>query len=247
MELSIEQGAATDVGRIRDRNEDGWIAIPGVGLFAVADGMGGHAAGEVASRLALETLSERLSGGPPADRETVADALREAVVAAGRRIREEATRDPNRAGMGTTVTALQLLAGGDAVLAHVGDSRAYLFRAGTLRRLTRDHTWVQEQVERGQLTEEGARIHPAASMLTRAVGTEETVRADIVDCHWRPGDVFLLCSDGLTGPVSEPEIEAVLAAGSNPGEEARALVDLALRRGGPDNVTAVVVRPAAQA
>ncbi|MDP2530952.1 MAG: Stp1/IreP family PP2C-type Ser/Thr phosphatase [Candidatus Palauibacterales bacterium] len=246
MELQLAHAAATDVGRVRDQNEDAWLALPDSRLFAVADGMGGHAAGEVASRVAVETLAEELGDAPPGEPETARSQLEHAVLAAGRRIHDQSARVPERHGMGTTVTALQFLEAGRTVLAHVGDSRAYRLREGKLRRLTRDHTWVQEQMDRGLMSESGARQHPASSVLTRALGTAPRVSPDLSVVDWRPGDVFLLCSDGLTGPVPDEDIERTLREIPDPQAAAAALVLLANERGGPDNVTAVVVRTGAE-
>ncbi len=246
MELQLAHAAATDVGRVRDQNEDAWLAVPDGWLFAVADGMGGHAAGEVASRVAVETLAEELKGVSPRDVEAARSELERAVLHAGRRIHEQSARVPERHGMGTTVTVLQFLEAGRAVLAHVGDSRAYRLREGRLRRLTRDHTWVQQQMDRGLMSESGARRHPASSVLTRALGTAPQVSPDLSVVDWRPGDVFLLCSDGLTGPVAEADIERTLRESPDPQTAAAALVRLANDRGGPDNVTAVVVRTGAE-
>ncbi|HKK07563.1 MAG TPA: PP2C family serine/threonine-protein phosphatase [Gemmatimonadota bacterium] len=240
--------AATDVGRIREGNEDAWTAVPERGLFAVADGMGGHAAGEIASRLAVRALEEGVAGDGALPG-SVGDARRllaGAVRAAGRRIRGEAREHPGRRGMGTTLTSLLLLPEGDGVLAHVGDSRAYRLRGGRLERLTRDHTWVQEQVDRGALSEDEARRHPASSVLTRALGTDAGAEPDVAEVEWKPGDLYLLCSDGLTAALPEPELagalEETLAEAQDLEAVAGALVREANRRGGPDNITVVLVR-----
>jgi len=239
--------AATDVGRVRDQNEDAWTAVPGAGLYAVADGMGGHAAGEVASRLAVEAVEESLGDRAP---DTVAGArevLAAAVRAAGRRIREQARERPERRGMGTTLTAMLLLTDGRGVVAHVGDSRAYRMRGEGLGRLTRDHTWVQARVDSGELTEDEARRHPASSVLTRALGADGFSEPDLFEIEWRPGDVYLLCSDGLTAAVGEPELEGELGRALREAADlegaAGELVREANRRGGPDNITVLLVRP----
>jgi protein phosphatase len=246
MDIQLEHAVATDVGRVRAENEDAWLVVPGTRLFAVADGMGGHAAGEVASRLAVETLAEELRGADASGSVAAARSeLQHAVREAGRRIHEQAARVPDRHGMGTTVTVLRFLAGGRALVAHVGDSRAYRLRDGELRRLTRDHTWVQEQLDRGLLSEAGARRHPASGVLTRALGTEPRVAPDVAEVDWRVGDFFLLCSDGLSGPVAESDIARALRDSPDPEAAARALVGLANEAGAPDNVTVVVVRPVA--
>ena len=239
MSLSLRSAARTHVGLVRNENEDDLLHEPGAGVFAVADGMGGHAAGEVASRIAVETLSRALgpesgsSGGRP-------DRLAPAIEEANRRIHQEGERDPSRSGMGTTVTAL-LLEDRRWHLGHVGDSRAYLLRDGELRRLSRDHSWVQERVEAGDLTREQARVHPASSMLTRALGTERDLEVDREDGELLPGDRYLLASDGLTDMMPEDRIAALLEADGGPEEIVQSLVREALDAGGRDNVTAVMV------
>lgn len=239
-EIQIRHAAHTDVGRVRSENEDAYLAVPAAGLFAVADGLGGHAAGEVASRAAVRTLSERFDGRSPTGEDIVA-ALEEAIREAHARIRRMAAADRAVAGMGTTVTALHLDAGGRYAIGHVGDSRAYLLRDGRLRRLTRDHTYVQEMVERGRLTEEQARLHPRSSMLTRALGVEEGVEVAVYEGRARRGDRFLLATDGLTGLVPESELRELLRSERDPGPLVRRLVEAANAAGGSDNITAVVV------
>ncbi|HKK27149.1 MAG TPA: Stp1/IreP family PP2C-type Ser/Thr phosphatase [Gemmatimonadota bacterium] len=239
--------AATDVGRVREQNEDAWTAVPGAGLYAVADGMGGHAAGEVASRLAIEALEEGVDGRAADTVAAAREALAEAVRGAARRIHEQAREHPERRGMGTTLTAMLLLPGGRGVVAHVGDSRAYSMRDERLGRLTRDHTWVQARVDSGELTEDEARRHPASSVLTRALGADGGAEPDLFEIEWRAGDVYLLCSDGLTAAVGEPELEAELGRALREADDlegaAGELVREANRRGGPDNVTVILVRP----
>lgn len=239
----LSYAGATDVGRVRDQNEDAWIGRPEIGLFAVADGMGGHAAGEVASRLAIDTLDESLDLEPAGTVERAGSALDRAVRSAGLRIQRRARESAACRGMGTTLTALLLLDGGDALLAHVGDSRAYRVRSGRLERLTHDHTWVQEEVDRGAMTSEEARTHPAASVLTRALGTENGAQPDLLDPGWRPGDLFLLCSDGLTAALDDADLEEILSGADALDATADRLVREANDRGGPDNVTVVLVRP----
>lgn len=216
-----------------------------LGLFVVADGMGGHAAGEVASRLAVSTLVEELAASPLEDRTpaTALATLRAAVLAANRAILERAARDPRCAGMGTTLTALLTTGDGSSLcLAHVGDSRAYRLSGDALEQLTTDQTWVQEQVALGRLTPEEARYHPAAAVLTMALGT--TTEPDIQT--WtgsaRAGDVFLLCSDGLTGPVEDAVLQATLAKPAPVEELAAELVAAANGAGGPDNISVIVLR-----
>jgi serine/threonine protein phosphatase PrpC len=221
-------GARTDVGRVREGNEDSYMVHEP--LFAVADGMGGHQGGEVASKLALDTLLEATDGV----------ALAQAVQDANRAVFERAGSDPALAGMGTTLTAF--LADGDTLrLAHVGDSRAYLLRGGELRRITTDHTVVEGLVEKGELTPQEASIHPQRSILTRAVGVEGDVQVDQASLDLRPGDRLLLCSDGLTGMIEDDHINRILEERPDPQAAADALVEAANEAGGQDNVTAVVI------
>ena len=220
-------GEATDIGLVRERNEDGYLVRPP--LFAVADGMGGHRGGEVASRLALETL-DRPGAAPLAER------VREA----NRVVYERSMLDRSVAGMGTTLTAAALE--GDRLrLAHVGDSRAYLLREGRLERLTEDHTMVHRMVREGRLTEEEAAWHPYRSVLTRALGTEPDVPVDEAVVEVRPGDRVLLCTDGLTSMVPDARIGQILRATADPQEAADRLVEEAIAAGGLDNVTVVVL------
>ncbi|HEX2030944.1 MAG TPA: Stp1/IreP family PP2C-type Ser/Thr phosphatase [Actinomycetota bacterium] len=234
--MRFRAGAHTDVGRVREGNEDGFMADDP--LFAVADGMGGHQGGEVASRLALEALGRgapRSPGdGDPSGR--LAEVVREANLA----VLEKASTDPALHGMGTTLTAV--VAGDQRIhLAHVGDSRAYLLRDGQLRRLTKDHTVVERMVEQGRLTPEEAEIHPQRSILTNALGVDADIRVDEATHDIRPGDRLLLCSDGLTGMVGEEEIAAILTDNADPQVAAEALVAAANEAGGQDNITALVL------
>lgn len=242
MPLDWTHAVRTDLGRVRETNEDAWLADPRIGAFGVADGMGGHAAGEVAAGIAADTLLETLRRLPPDARaEAARQALVEGITRANERILAEAEREPGRAGMGTTVTVLVLLAEGRWALGHVGDSRAYLLRNGTLRRLTEDHTWVQGLVEKGRLSDEQARLHPRSSLLTRALGTEARVSVDIQDGELAPGDRFLLCSDGLTGMVPETRLSEIAREEDDVESLSERLLSAALEAGGTDNVTVLVV------
>jgi serine/threonine protein phosphatase PrpC len=226
-------GALTDTGRRRPHNEDTFVCDPP--LFAVADGVGGAQAGEIASRLAAATLEERL---PTELGETVlARLLREA----NGRIFARAADDPTVAGMGTVVTAILVdEAAGTVSIGHVGDSRAYRLREA-LEQLTADHSLVGELVRAGRLSTEEAEQHPHRSVITRAVGTEPTVEVDTFTVPAEPGDLFLICSDGLTDIVRDEEIEELIrAADRDPDAAAQALVDAANRAGGIDNITAVL-------
>lgn len=233
---------ATDVGRVRASNEDAFAVEAAEGIFVVADGMGGHAAGEVASRLAVERIVAALkaAGGGDGSGERMSRALDEA-----NRAIVEAAGDPERRGMGTTATVLHRRAGSSRyVIGHVGDSRAYRLRNGELRQLTRDQTWVQRQVDAGLLPAEQARGHPYSNVLVQALGLEGRVSPEVVDGTAEDGDLFLLCSDGLTAMLDDEEIQVVLSGGRNGDLDAlcRELVERANERGGVDNVTVVVVR-----
>lgn len=223
---------ATHPGMVRDNNEDSvFPASSGdstnSALIIVADGMGGHIAGEVASRIAVNAAAS--SEVPPGDR----------VAAGNRAIREEVAREPSLEGMGTTMTLLSIV-DGTATIGHVGDSRAYLLRGGELKQLTEDHTVAAELVAMGQLSPEGAASHPQRHMLTRTLGLTRFVNVDEIEVEILDGDRILLCSDGLTEMVDDGTIAATLADGA-PDEVAWELVELANRAGGVDNITVVVV------
>lgn len=234
-------GAATHAGQVRTENEDAYVA--GGWLFGVADGMGGHQAGEVASALAADTLRLRLADGAPSLDVAVA-----AVVEANAAIFQSAHTHIDQRGMGTTLTALTTLRHDDGdtldeqlALLNVGDSRTYVVRHGRLRRLTTDHSYVQELVATGHISEAEARTHPRRNIVTRALGIEPNVRVDTWVIPFVKGDRFLLCSDGLVDEVPDPEIEQVAAVVSDPQLVADELVAMANRHGGRDNVTVVVV------
>jgi PPM family protein phosphatase len=224
----------TDTGRRRRQNEDAFVCEPP--LFAVADGMGGAQAGELASRLAAAAIEE--GGVAIQGEEGVAGVVR----TANARIFEHSVRDPNAAGMGTTATvALVDEEAETATLAHVGDSRAYRYRDGLLEQLTTDHSLVGELVRSGRLTEDEAAVHPHRSVITRALGTEADVDVDTLTIDLRAGDLVLLCSDGLSAMVREDEIVRLLeAARSDPHDAAAALIAAANAAGGEDNVTVVL-------
>lgn len=230
-----DQAFRTDTGRQRNANEDSFfVRAP---IFVVADGMGGAQAGEVASKTAADAFDVDLPEGPPEQ------VLRETIVTANRRIHELARADPSRAGMGTTLTAAIVDAKGEEVaIGHVGDSRAYRLRARRLEQLTRDHSLVEEMRRKGQLTDAQAEDHPQRSIITRALGPEPEVEPDIHTVPAAPGDVFLICSDGLTTMLSEEQIAKLLAGAGSMSAAVRALVDEANRAGGRDNVTALAFR-----
>jgi serine/threonine protein phosphatase PrpC len=231
--LSLRYAARSDVGLVRAGNEDSGYAGPR--LLVVADGMGGHAAGEVASSIVVASVASLDDDDLGGD---LLDALSAAVTNADSSLRRTIDGDKALEGMGTTLTAL-LWSGSRVGLAHVGDSRAYLLRGGDLLRLTHDHTYVQSLVDEGQITAEEAENHPRRSLLMRAMDGRNPVQPDLSVREVRTGDRFLLCSDGLSGVVSETTIAEELAAGE-PDDVAERLVALALRSGAPDNVTVVV-------
>lgn len=248
--MSIEVFARTDPGPVRENNEDSFLVEPTAGLFAVADGMGGHAAGEVASRIAVDTIKEIILESDDPDETRVArpildgeellrERLRYAMNQASIRIREKAHQVPQYKGMGTTLTVL-LIEDDVAHFSHVGDSRLYLFRDGVLRRLTRDHTVVQNEIDAGRLTPELARRVPHRNILTQSVGINSTVDPDTSTRPVDPGDMFILCSDGLTDPLSDADLE-VLCAQHPPDALAEVLVQQAIENDTVDNVTAIVV------
>ena len=235
--------ALTDVGRKREHNEDSFLCAADLGLFAVADGMGGHQAGERASRMAVERLKDALVlPEKEAARDEVLATLRRAMVHAGAAIFDAAQSDPDLSGMGTTLTAM-LFHGGRAFVTHVGDSRAYLYRDGKAQQLTDDHSWVQEQVRAGLLTEHEARESRFRHIITRSVGFEREVQVDGEIWPVQAGDCYVLCSDGLSNHLEEGDLSRVLSA-SFYRDVPQRLVDLANDRGGDDNITVVLIHVA---
>ena len=233
MSLGLRFGARSDVGLLRSGNEDAMYAGPR--LLAVADGMGGHAAGEVASRVAIETVAPLDDDLPGSDLIT---ALRDAVETANAYLRDMVAADSALEGMGTTLTAL-LSAGQRLGLVHVGDSRAYLLRGEQLHQITHDHTLVQSLVDEGRITPEEATTHPQRSWITRALDGRGEIELDLSVREAHAGDRYLLCTDGLSGVVSEETMLEALSEG-DPQEACDRLVELALRAGGPDNITCIV-------
>ncbi len=250
--MRIESWALTDVGRARKHNEDGWLIDDQLGLYAVADGMGGHAAGEVASAYGLRCVQEQLVKKKALLEDCAADPTPEkhaqvvrevelSINVASSAIFHMAQRDKKRHGMGTTLSML-LVVGNKAFMAHVGDSRVYLLRAGQVHQLSEDHSYLWEQIKKGAITVEEAKTSPFSNVITRAVGITETVQVDTLVMDVLPGDTYLACSDGMHGYVeSDGELAQLL---SNPdGEEVpRRLVSIANARGGKDNITVVVLR-----
>jgi len=247
----ISARGVTDVGRRRDHNEDAFLVDADLGLFVVADGMGGHAGGGTASTLAVETIRDRVRAARASDPALFADpgpaqtsrlpeVLREAVEEACRNIYRAAQEDPSLAGMGTTVTAA-LLADGAAFVAHVGDSRCYLARGEQIFQISEDHSLVNEQLKAGAITEEEARSSRFRNIITRSVGFEEEVLVDVMGLEVQPGDTLVLCCDGLSNLVGDGEIGQVVAA-EPLSDSPEKLVALANERGGDDNITVIVVK-----
>lgn len=241
----------SDVGRVRTRNEDALALEPDRGLAVVADGMGGHPAGHIASRIAADTAVERLSDLLDTDGEwddARGERMLEAVHAANDRILREAEAHPEQRGMGTTLTVLFAdPRAGRFLVGHVGDSRAYVYRDGALEQITRDHTWVQERVEAGDIPPEVARTHPMGHMLTQALGTQPDVDVQVAEGDAPPGSLFLVCSDGLVGMLDDHEVEAILRDEEPADAEAlertaERLVADANKEGGTDNITVALLR-----
>lgn len=250
--MRVDSWALTDVGRARKHNEDGWLIDEQLGLFAVADGMGGHAAGEVASAYSLRCVQEQLAkrrnvleayAKRPTDsaRLQIVREIELAINVASSAIFKMAQRDKRRHGMGTTLSLL-LLIGDKAFMAHVGDSRIYLGRASQIHQLSEDHSYLWEQIKRGAISLEEAKRSPFSNVITRAVGITETVQVDTLVFDLLPGDTYLLCSDGLHGYLeTEAELAELLFAEDGEGVPER-LINLANARGGKDNITCVVMR-----
>ncbi len=238
--LEISCSGLSNTGMVREANEDSLAVLEDLGLFLVADGMGGHKAGKEASSLSVERFVETLRvldgvGTSPAER------LRAATSHANNSIFETAQSDESLRGMGTTVVAL-LFAEGRAALAHVGDSRAYLVRGGRIRQLTDDHSLVGELLRRNEISEEAAREHPHRHVITRALGVRPKVEPDLAEITPLEGDLFILCSDGLTNHLEDDEIRKLAEADDSLEANCDRLVYLANQRGGRDNITVVLVR-----
>jgi protein phosphatase len=229
--VRFAEGHRTDVGRGRPENEDSILVDPAHGLYAVADGMGGHRAGEVASATAIESLKAAYLGGQRLD---------EAMESANAAVFTKAAHDASMRGMGTTLTAV-VVDDGTAVLGHVGDSRAYLMRDGSVTQLTDDHSLVEQLVREGRLSPEEALTHPQRAIITRALGVDAEVEVDTYRVDLKPGDRLLLCSDGLTNMLSDDTIAVTLRRYADPQQAADTLVDMANQAGGDDNITVVVV------
>ena len=233
--------ARTDVGIVRSGNEDNYLMLSDRGIFIVADGMGGHAAGEVASEMAVRIIARELGSLRGIRDEEASERLRNSIRNANDAIFERTLAEHDKRGMGTTATALVLLPR-RYIIGQVGDSRAYLMREGQFTQLTKDHSYVQEQVDAGLLTPDQARVHPYSNVITRCVGAGLDVAPDIYFGTLHTGDVLLLASDGLTGMLEDEHLLRILSSEGGPEQWVDRLIAEANRRGGLDNITALVIR-----
>ncbi|MGH7459277.1 MAG: PP2C family protein-serine/threonine phosphatase [Longimicrobiaceae bacterium] len=239
--ISWTAAGRSHVGRERERNEDAFRVDAGRGVFVVADGMGGHAAGDVASRLATRVLGEALAGAVEGGGDPE-EALASGLLSAQGAIRRKISQAPSLREMGTTVTACVLRPSGGFWIGQLGDSRAYLWRSGRLELITHDHTWVQREIDRGRLRAEQAESHPQSSLLLRVLSADLPAEPDLLSGELYPGDVLLLASDGLTRMIPDQEIERTLAGSGSLEEHASKLIDAANAAGGRDNVTVILVK-----
>jgi PPM family protein phosphatase len=233
--------ARTDVGIVRSGNEDNYLMLAERGIFIVADGMGGHAAGEVASEMAVRITSSEIGSLRGLSDEEAGERVRTAIRAANDAIFERTLSEHDKRGMGTTATVLVLMPK-RYLIGQVGDSRAYLLRNGTLEQITKDHSYVQEQVDAGLLTPDQARVHPYSNVITRCVGAGVDVAPDIYFGSLEQGDVILLASDGLTGMLEDEHLTKILSSDGSPQHWVDRMITDANRRGGLDNITAIVIR-----
>ena len=247
--MRITSCGITDVGLKRGHNEDNYLINEELNLFVVADGMGGHAGGEYASAICVNTVEEivtsmELQGESTKEDtdpvESARERVRYAIRLAGRRIYEKAAEEPEYHGMGTTAVCV-LVEGNNAYVAHVGDSRVYLWREGNCEQITEDHSLVNHKIKLGLITAEEAKTHKMKNVITRSLGYQEDVEVDVTVKAVRRGDVFLLCSDGLSGYIELDEVGELLGS-LGPQECARKMIELSCERGGDDNITAVVAR-----
>ena len=241
--MKLLYAARTDVGMIRSGNEDNFAvdANGARGIFIVADGMGGHAAGEVASEMAVQIIQRELSHVVDLSSEEVPKLVATTLRKANRAIHDRTLTEVDKQGMGTTASVL-LVSGARYLIGQVGDSRIYLMRDGTLSQLTKDHSYVQEQVDAGFLTPEQARYHPYSNVITRCVGASPDVEPDTYRGEMRTGDIFLVASDGLTGMVDDRRLGQLLGSRAEPERKVQALISEANGRGGLDNITAIIVQ-----
>jgi PPM family protein phosphatase len=230
--MTISAAVLSDIGRVRSRNEDAFLIDDDASLYAVADGMGGHAAGDVASQTAIAAFHAAFL-------ETHSGIA--AMKSANRAVFERAVAEPEKNGMGTTLTAVHIF--GTAIFAtHVGDSRLYLLRSGVLTQLTRDHTVAQDMIDQGTLTKHGAMQHPLSSMLTRSLGLRADVEVDVFEHDLLKDDLLMMCSDGLTGMITDEDLVEMLMRTKSLDDVAHDLINAANARGGTDNITALLVR-----
>jgi serine/threonine protein phosphatase PrpC len=239
--MRISCAGNTDVGVVRSGNEDSFLLDCSRGLFIVADGMGGHAAGEVASEMAVRIISTELGNLRGLNDGEAAGRMRSAIRKANAEIFERTLAEHDKRGMGTTATVMVLFSR-RYLIGQVGDSRAYLLREGDFLQLTKDHSYVQEQVDAGLLTPEQARTHPYSNVITRCVGANEDVAPDVYFGNLEKGDQVLLASDGLTGMLEDQQIAGIMTEEENPEVAVNKMITDANRRGGLDNITAIVVR-----
>ena len=233
----METYFCTDRGKIRERNEDAVYCNATEGIFIVADGMGGHAGGEIASQIAIRVLSQQLLENPLLDDEMMSDGF-----ALANRTIFETSEEKGYSLMGTTASLLFLPSGdSEAKIGHVGDSRIYRIRNKELNRLTKDHSYVEELVDAGKITREEAFTHPNRNIITRALGTHDTVETDLLQVSVQEGDIFLLCSDGLSGKLQHEEIESILTESETVNWKGSRLLELALDRGGEDNISLILI------
>jgi PPM family protein phosphatase len=252
--MRVQWAATTHPGIRRTSNEDSYCTRPDLGLFVVADGMGGHVAGEVASRIVVEAIEAFVEQTVDADLQSTwphafdlaltvdGNRLKGAFHLANQRLAREVAGSQDLRGMATTASAILIGPADQAVIAHVGDSRIYLIRTGTLERMTQDHSWVEEQVRAGLLSANEARLHPWRNVVTRALSGGDDPEVDIRVCTLQTGDRVLMCSDGLSSVVPDARIEAVLVEHDEPAQACEALVDEANEAGGPDNVTTLILQ-----
>lgn len=239
--MRISCAGNTDVGVVRSGNEDSFLLDCSRGLFIVADGMGGHAAGEVASEMAVRIIDKELGSLRGLSDGEAASRMRSAIRKANAEIFERTLAEQDKRGMGTTTTVMVLFSR-RYLIGQVGDSRAYLLREGEFLQLTKDHSYVQEQVDAGLLTPEQARTHPYSNVITRCVGANEDVAPDVYFGNLEQGDRVLLASDGLTGMLEDQQIAVIMGEEENPEVAVNKMIGDANRRGGLDNITAIVIR-----
>lgn len=243
--MRFNVGFGTDIGRKRQQNQDNGAAFPDLGLFVVADGMGGHRGGETASAMAVETIARSIREAEAQPDWKPAEAVANAIQAANHAIHGRAVDEVNLHGMGTTTTAL-LFRGKELTIGHVGDSRAYYFRSEAIWQLTRDHSLVAEKLRAGLITREQMKTDRMRNVITRSVGFESDVNVEVYEMGVQPGDIFLICSDGLSGLLEDPEllrtVQQRLIAGQDIQRAIHELIASANERGGDDNITAIMVQ-----